>query len=143
MKGVLLRFPFVNTDVELSMFKYNPNVTIPFVSSASYQCAQRALKKAECIILQPVMKLEITTTSEYSPKVHSDLTRRNATELYVDSSLEEAMRINACVPLANIASYSSELRKLTSGNTTFNIQFDSYKPMSQKEYNLLIEKKVF
>jgi elongation factor G len=124
------------------MLNYNPNVTMPFISSAAYQCAQKALKKAECIILQPVMKLDITTTNEFSSKVHSDLTRRHATELYVDSSSPDMTNITACVPLASIASYSSELRKLTSGNTTFNIQFDSYKHISQKEYNILIQKKV-
>ena len=114
---------------------------MPFVSSAAYQCAQRALKNAECVILQPVMKLEITTSSEYSSKVTQDLTRRNATELFVDSSINDMTCITACVPLANITSYSSEIRKLTSGNTTFTIQFDSYKHITQKEYNNLISNK--
>ena len=132
----------MNVDVELIKLDFNSSITGPLVSSAAFQCTQKALKNAECVILQPVMKLEITTPSEYSSKVYSDLTRRNSTELYVDSTLNDITCISACVPLANIASYSSEIRKLTSGNTTFTIQFDSYKHMSQKEYNNLISNKI-
>lgn len=85
---------------------------------------------------------KITTTKEYSSRAHTDLTKRNATEISMDS-INETASISACVPLAKLSSYSSEIRKITSGNSTFTIQFDSYKPMSQKEYQELLSKKKF
>jgi translation elongation factor EF-G len=86
------------------------------------------------------LKFKITTTKEYSSRVHSDLTKRSATEINLDT-INDIVTISASVPLAKLAHYSSEIRKITSGNTTFTIQFDSYKPISQKEYQELLNKK--
>ena len=114
---------------------------MPYISSAAYQCILNGLNKAECVIIQPVMQIEITTTKEYSPKVYSDLTRRNSTNLKVTDMNTTDLNISARVPLAKLGSYSSDLRRLTSGNTTFSIQFDSYEQLSQREYQELLEKK--
>ena len=129
----------MNTEVELTELKYNQGVSMPYFSSASYQCTLKALKNSECVIIQPIMKLEITTASEYASKVHSDLTRRNATTIHVNSTINEMTSITACIPLAKLTSYSSDIRKLTSGNATFTIHFDSYNQISQKEYDQMVK----
>jgi elongation factor G len=139
----LLRNPVVDTEIHLTKFIANKGVQIPYISSAAYQCILNGLNQAECMIIQPVMKVEITTTKAYSPKVYSDLSRRNASNMKVTDSNMTDINISARVPLAKLAAYSSDLRRLTSGNTTFTIQFDSYEQLSQREYQELLEKKKF
>lgn len=80
------------------------------------------------------------TTKEFTHGVYGDLSRRNATNLkiYEDS---DQINISAIVPLAKLSSYSSDIRRITSGNATFSIEFDSYEQISQREYQELMEKK--
>lgn len=92
------------------------------------------------------MQVNVSTTKEYSSKVYSDLTRRNASDIHVNdtsSSSTNEIHLTARVPLAKLNSYSSDLRRLTSGNTTFSIQFDSYEQITQREYQELLQKKKF
>ena len=49
--------------------------------------------------------------------------------------------LEAIVPLAKLSSFSTDFRKITSGNGNFSLEFDSYKRLSQYEYNLLLNKK--
>jgi elongation factor G len=58
-KGVLLRYPIVNCDVRLNAFSSNAKIHLPFISSAAYQCMNRALKNASCVISQPIMQVEV------------------------------------------------------------------------------------
>ena len=66
---------------------------------------------------------QITTSKEYSSRVYGDLTKKNAMNLLYDEK-GNVVNLSARLPLAKLSSYSSELRKLTSGNTTFTIEFD-------------------
>ncbi|RNA28118.1 ribosome-releasing factor mitochondrial [Brachionus plicatilis] len=141
-KGVILRYPFINTDVHITKFETSQAVPVPYISSAAYQCTIKALENAECVVIQPVMLLDVNTSKDYSSKVYSDLTRRNALNIKI-SELNKIVNISAKVPLAKLRTYSSDIRKLTSGNTTFNIEFDSYDQISQREFQDLLEKKNF
>ena len=48
--------------------------------------------------------------------------------------------IHAKTPLAHLRTYSSDLRRITSGHTTFSFEYNSYDHMSQKEYQELYDK---
>jgi elongation factor G len=87
------------------------------------------------------MQVEVNTNKEFSHGVYSDLSRRNATDIHVDEKNEE-YNITAIVPLAKLGHYSSDIRRITSGNATFTIQFNSYEQISQREYQELLEKRV-
>ena len=139
--GILLRYPIVNCVVRLNAFSSNSKVHLPYISSAAYQCAVKALKNAECVVSQPIMQIEIATTNEYSSKVYGDLSRRHAQNIRVEES-GKTVNLSACVPLSQLTAYSSELRRLTSGNTTFTIEFKTYEVLSQKEYQELIAKRI-
>jgi elongation factor G len=58
-KGILLRYPMVNVDVRLNSFNANSKIHLPYISSAAYGCTTRALQKAECVVTQPIMQLEV------------------------------------------------------------------------------------
>lgn len=58
-RGVLLRYPIVNTDVHLNRLNCSPTVSLPYISSAAFTCTMNALKQSECVVIQPVMKLDV------------------------------------------------------------------------------------
>ena len=139
-KGVILGYPFINTDVNVTRFETSQGVPMPYISSAAYQCTIKALENAECVVIQPIMNVDVMTSPEYSSKVYSDLTRRNAFNIQVNQ-MNKAANISAKVPLAKLRTYSTDIRKLTSGNSNFSIEFDSYDKISQREFQDLLEKK--
>ena len=85
----------------------------------------------------------MTTTKEYSPGVYRDLLKRKALQPKVNDVLEEAnaVCVSAKVPLANLSTFSTDIRKITSGNSSFSIEFESYEQMSQAEYQELVKSK--
>ena len=58
------------------------------------------------------------------------------------SEINDEVHMSAVVPLAKLTAYSSDIRKITSGNAVFTIQFNSYQQISQREFQELMEKKV-
>ncbi len=138
-KGTLMRYPVIDCEVHMTAFRTTRSTILPIISSATNQCIREALKESECVIMQPIMNLEITTSNEYSSKVTHDLTRRYSKDL--QTSLNDQTTVISCkTPLAQLKTFSSDLRRLTSGHTTFSIEFDSYEQLSQKEYQELLEK---
>jgi elongation factor G len=137
--GILLNFPVIDTEVHLTNLICSRSTLVPFLSTASNQCIKKALKNASCIILQPIMNLEITTQNEYASKVQQDLMKRNSFDTKTDISSQITV-INSKTPLAQLRTYSSDLRRITSGHTTFSIEFESYEQMTQKEYQELYTK---
>jgi hypothetical protein len=49
----------VNVDVCLNKLICSANVPLPYISNAAFICTMNALSKAECVVIQPVMKLEV------------------------------------------------------------------------------------
>ncbi len=89
------------------------------------------------------MHVEVKTSKDYSHGVYSDFSRRNAENIRIeDSTVDKEIVISASVPLSKLGSYSSDIRKITSGNVTFDICFSAYGNVSNREYQELINKKV-
>lgn len=59
-KGVLLHYPVINIDIHLTRFNVNKSILIPYITSAAYQCTLNALKNAELVIIQPVMRIDVS-----------------------------------------------------------------------------------
>lgn len=70
-RGVLLRYPVVNVDVYLKRLICSANVPLPYVSSAAFLCTLNALRNAESVIIQPVMKLDVSYNSTPHHIAHS------------------------------------------------------------------------
>lgn len=84
-----------------------------------------AVDKAKPVLLEPVMKLEITTPDETMGDVIGDLnSRRGKVSQVMAKSGEEV--IHAVVPMAEVLRYASDLRSMTSGRGSFTIEFAHY-----------------
>ncbi len=86
---------------------------------------REALKKIDTAILEPIMKVEITTPDEYIGNVTGDLNRRRSVLEQIDAKVGFQI-ITAQVPLAEMFGYVTTLRSITSGRATFSMEFMKY-----------------
>ncbi len=99
-------------------------------SEAAYKIAasmalKEAAKKADPILLEPIMKVEITVPEQYYGDVLSDLARRRGS-MRDESQRGNAKVIDAEVPLSEMFGYVTDLRSFTQGRGTYMMSFDHY-----------------
>ena len=99
-------------------------------SDMAFQIAGRsafreAIKTANPILLEPIMKLDISIPDQYMGDVSGDLNQRRGRILGMDR--DEGMQVvRAEVPLAETHNYSSQLRSITQGRGSFAMEFERY-----------------
>ena len=86
---------------------------------------REALEEIDTAILEPIMKVEITTPDEYIGNVTGDLNRRRSVLEQIDAKVGFQI-ITAQVPLAEMFGYVTTLRSITSGRATFSMEFLKY-----------------
>jgi elongation factor G len=95
-----------------------------------------AASHAAPVILEPIMRLEVIASKEYTGDVVSDLKIRRAIihnlELRGDTQV-----VSAHAPLATMFGYASSLRSRTQGRGTFTMEFDHYAPVLAEVQRLL------
>ena len=82
-------------------------------------------KKANPVLLEPIMKVEVVTPEEYMGDVMGDLNRRRG----IVQGMEDAPAgkvIRAEVPLAEMFGYATDLRSATQGRATYSMEFVKY-----------------
>lgn len=133
--GLLLGFPVDNLKVRLLDGAMHPVDS----DSLSFEIAagiafREAYKKAEKLLLEPVMKVEILTPDNYVGDIASDLNKRRGHIENVESRPHYQV-IKAKVPLNEMFGYVTVLRSLTSGRATLNMEFSHYAetPVEVKE----------
>jgi elongation factor G len=86
---------------------------------------REASRKVKSVILEPVMKFEIITPSEYMGEITGDITKRRGQVEEVEARLENQV-IRGTVPLAEMFGYVTTLRSLSSGRATEMLEFSHY-----------------
>ena len=124
--GVLAGFPVVDLRVELIDGAYHDVDS----SALAFEIASRAalregLRKANSVLLEPIMKVEVVTPEDYTGSVIGDLNSRRG-QIHGQDMRGNANVINAMVPLANMFGYVNNLRSMSQGRATFTMQFDHY-----------------
>lgn len=126
--GVLANYPMENMKIRL----YDGSFHQVDSDSMSFElCAKsgfrEAGKKADPILLEPIMKVEVTTPDQYMGDVTGDLNRRRGMLEGMDTRAG-AQVIKAKVPLSEMFGYVTQLRSLTSGRATSTMEFSHYSP---------------
>jgi elongation factor G len=140
-KGVAAGYPMVDMTVTLydGSFHEVDSSEIAFKIAAS-QCFQEAAKKANAIILEPIMKSEVVVPSEFFGDVVGDLNRRRGIIEKTDDRVNLKV-IDAKIPLAEMFGYATSLRSLTQGRGTFTMEFDRYNKVPENIAQEIIEGK--
>jgi elongation factor G len=129
--GPLIGFPVVDVTVALVDGKYHDVDS----SALAFEIASRAgfreaLRMAGPVLLEPIMKVEVTSPEEYLGSVIGDLNSRRGQIMGTDTR-GNAQVINAMVPLANMFGYVNTLRSMSQGRANYTMQFDHYAQVPQ------------
>ncbi len=92
---------------------------------------KEAMKRADPVLMEPVMAVEVVTPEEYVGDVIGDLSSRRGRIGGMDTRMNTRI-VRAFVPLSEMFGYSTDLRSKTSGRAAYSMQFDSYEPMSRE-----------
>jgi len=128
-KGVLAGFPMVDIKVTLIDGSYHEvdSSEMAFKIAGSMGFKEGA-RRANPILLEPLMSVEIITPEEFVGQVVSDLNSRRGKTTRVEYRKGTNV-ITGEVPLANVFGYVTDLRSLTQGRATFTLQFSHYSPV--------------
>ena len=140
-KGVLAGYPMVDMAVALYDGTYHEvdSSDIAFKIAGS-QALQEAVKQADPVLLEPIMKLEVTTPAEFMGDVIGDLSSKRGQILGTEERGNLRV-ITALVPLAEIPGYATTLRSMTQGRGTFYMEPSHYEEVPQNIAQKIIEKR--
>jgi elongation factor G len=124
--GVLAGYPLVDLRATLTGGSSHEVDSSEIAFKIAGQMALRdGARKAEPVLLEPMMQIEVVTPEDYMGDVISDLTaRRGKIERMDQRGPSQAIR--ALVPLAEMFGYATDLRSRTQGRATYTMQFHSY-----------------
>ena len=124
--GVVAGFPVVDVRVELVDGSYHDvdSSEMAFQIAGS-MAAQEALKRANPVLLEPIMDVEVVVPEEFMGDVMGDLSSRRGQIQGMDSR-GGGQVIRAMVPLSEMFGYATSVRSKTQGRATFTMQFDHY-----------------
>lgn len=140
--GVLAGFPVVDVKVTLFDGSYhdvdsNENA---FKMAAS-MAFKDAMRKANPVLLEPMMAVEVETPEDYMGNVMGDLSGRRGMVQGMEDVPGGIKAIKAEVPLAEMFGYSTQLRSLTQGRATYSMEFKHYSEAPKNVAEAVINKK--
>jgi elongation factor G len=137
--GVLAGYPMIDIKVVLFDGSYHPvdSSEIAFKIAASKAVKDAALK-ANPVLLEPIMRVEVIIPGEYLGDVLGDLTARRGHIEGIETQ-GNIQIVRARVPLANMFGYATDLRSITQGRGTHTLEFYRYEPVPKQIGDTLIE----
>jgi elongation factor G len=140
-KGILAGYPVVDMKVTVFDGSYHEvdSSEVAFKVAAS-MAFQEGAKKAKPIILEPIMKFEVTTPEQFMGDVIGDLNSKRAQ--IAEMTNRGLMKvIDGFVPLAEMFGYATSLRSLTQGRANYTMEFDHYAEVPNNIAQQIIEGK--
>lgn len=140
--GVLAGYPVVDVKVTLHFGSYHE---VDSNENAFRMAASMAFKdgmrKADPVLLEPIMKVEVETPEEKMGDVMGDLSSRRGMIQGMDDLVGGGKAIRCEVPLAEMFGYSTSLRSLTQGRATYVMEFGHYAEAPKNVAEAVIEEK--
>ncbi|HNZ09643.1 MAG TPA: elongation factor G [Bacillota bacterium] len=124
--GPIAGYPAVDVKVRLVDGSFHPvdSSELAFKIAASI-CFKEALSKAKPVLLEPIMKVEVTTPTQYVGDVMSDISARRGKVTGMENHAGAEI-VKAQVPMGDMFGYATSVRSLTQGRATYTMQFLRY-----------------
>lgn len=124
--GVIAGYPVIDVQVTLFDGSYHDvdSSEIAFKVAGS-QCFKEGSRKADPVLLEPIMKVEVLTPENYMGDVVSDLNRRRGIIQNIIDSVS-GKTIKSEIPLSEMFGYATSLRSQTQGRATYSMEFKKY-----------------
>ncbi|MEK7534064.1 MAG: elongation factor G [Patescibacteria group bacterium] len=141
--GILLGFPMVDTKVTVYDGSYHEvdSSDIAFKIAAS-KAIQAAAKKADLTLLEPIMKTEVTTPSEFLGDVIGDLSAKRG-QIIGTEERSRATIILSLVPLSELSGYSTTLRSMSKGRASYYMEPSHYEEVPKNIQEQMLAKSTF
>jgi len=124
--GVIAGYPLVDVSIELIDGSYHDVDSNEMAFSvAAGMGVKNGVAKANPVILEPIMSVEVTTPEEYMGDIIGDLNRRRGMVSSMDD-IPSGKAIKAEVPLSEMFGYSNQMRSLTQGRANYSMYFLKY-----------------
>src|SRR6185369_10745274 len=124
--GVLAGYPIVDVKVTVFDGSYHEvdssEMAFKIAGSIGFK---DGCKKANPVLLEPIMKVEVLTPEEFMGSIIGDLNSRRGKILNM-TARHTTQVISAEVPLAQMFGYSTELRSMTQGRASYSMEFTNY-----------------
>ena len=141
--GILLGYPMVDMDVTVydGSFHEVDSSDIAFKIAAS-QALQAATKKAGLTLLEPIMKVEVTTPNEFMGDVIGDLSSKRA-QISGTEDRARAAIILALAPLSELSGYATTLRSMSKGRASYYMEPSHYEEVPRNIQEEMLAKSTF
>ncbi len=138
--GIIAGYPVVDVIARLYDGSYHDvdsdEMSFKIAGSMAFRDAAR---KAQAVLLEPVMAVEVVTPEEYMGDILGDLSSRRG-KIEGMSTRKDAQVIRAMVPLSEMFGYATRLRSLTQGRALYTMQFSHYHETPKTIMDQIVEK---
>jgi elongation factor G len=138
--GVLAGYPVEDVKVKLFDGSFHEvdssEMAFKIAGSIAFKDAAR---KAGPVILEPIMKVEVTTPEEYMGDIMGDLSSRRG-KIEGMFQRNDAQVIKAMVPLSEMFGYATSMRSMTQGRAIYNMEFSHYAEVPKSISDQIVEK---
>lgn len=132
-EGYLAHYPLVDIECHIIDGKEHPVDSSEMAFKLAGKGAlKECLAKAGTVLLEPVINLKVFVEDKYMGDILSDLSTRRGRVMGQESLGGDIIEIDAQVPHSELLRYSIDLRSLTSGTGSFEMEFSHYDPVSGK-----------
>ncbi len=139
--GVVAGYPVVDVKATLYDGSYHEvdssEMAFKIAGSMAFK---EAAKKANPVLLEPIMKVEVEVPEEYMGDVIGDINRRRGQVASMEDRAGNKI-VTAMVPLAEMFGYSTDLRSFTQGRGTYSMEFDHYEEVPRNVAEEIIKKR--
>ena len=140
--GVLTGFPMQDIKATLIGGSYHETDSSEVAFEAAAVIAfENAVRGAESVLLEPVMKMRVIVPSEHTGRVIGDLNARRAR--IVQTGIQGISEvIDADIPLAETFKYTTELRSMTQGRGSFTMEFSYHDPVPASRHGAILNQRL-
>ena len=140
--GVLAGFPLVDIKAKLYDGSYHDvdsnEMSFKLAANLAFK---KGMQEASPVLLEPIMKVEVTIPEAYLGDVMGDMNKRRGRILGMDQQNDGTQVLIAEAPQAELFTYLIDLRSLTQGRGTFNMEFVRYEEVPQNIADKIIEER--
>jgi len=142
-KSPVAEYPVVDVKCVLVDGSYHPvdSSDMAFQLCAA-MCFKQAFKKANPIIMEPVMKIEVNTPDDFIGNVTRDLNKRRGRIENMRRFRKGSQKLDGFCPLMEMFGYATALRNVTSGRANYSMEFYQYMPMPAAKQEEIIKLRV-
>ena len=129
MKALLVDGSYHEVDSSVDAFKIAVSMAV-----------KSAVNKAKPVLLEPIMKVEVTTPDEFVGSVIGDMNQRRGQIQEQENRGGNTVVIRSFVPLSEMFGYVNDLRGSTQGRASYSMEFDHYEPLPRNLQEEIIAK---